>query len=49
MSLLEQNTIKKGQVNALLELELELDTGEDKEYKGEAIKNNTIYAKTAES
>lgn len=45
ISLLEQDTTRKWQVNELLELEPKLDVGEDKEYKVEAIKNNVVYAK----
>lgn len=32
-----------GRVNKLLELELKLNIGENKEYEIETIKNNTIY------
>lgn len=35
---------KKRQVNKLLEIELELDIREDKEYKIEELKNSYIYA-----
>lgn len=44
MSLLEQNTRKKGQVNKLFKSELELDIGENKEYEVETTKNSAIYA-----
>lgn len=49
MLLLEQDTIRKGQVNKLLELESKLDKGEDKEYGFEAIKDSVIYADATES
>lgn len=44
MSLLEQNTTKKGQVNNLLESELEFDARKDKEYKVAAIMDSIVYA-----
>lgn len=44
---MEKDTIKKKQVNKLLELELELNIEDNKEYKVEAIVDNTIYAKVA--
>ena len=49
MSLLNQDTIRKGQSNELLELETkqELDVRDDKNYKVEAICNSEVYAKDA--
>lgn len=44
MSLLEQNTIKKKKVNKLLDIESELDEGENKKYRVEVIKVSVIYA-----
>ena len=41
MSLLEQDTIKKGHKFSLSEFEL----GNNKKYKIEAIQDNTVYAK----
>lgn len=43
MSLLEQDTTKKGQVNKLPELELELDIKKDKKYKVDTIVDSIIY------
>ena len=49
VSLLEQDTIKKGQINELFpELESEFDTGNNKEYKVEVIIDSAVYAKEAE-
>lgn len=42
VSLLKQDNIKKTQVSELLELNLEPNKGEQKEYKVEAIKDNAI-------
>lgn len=50
MSLLKQDTIKKGQVNKVNELlkpEQELDFEDNKKYKIEAICNNKVDAKEA--
>ena len=48
MSLLKQNTPKKGQMNELFpEPEPEFDAGENKEYKVEAIIDSAVYAKEA--
>lgn len=47
MSLLKQETTKNGQVHKFLKLKL--DIREDKKYEIEAIKNNTVYNKAAES
>lgn len=47
MSPLKKNTIKKKRVNKLLELKLELNIREDKEYKVEAMKYSTIDTKIA--
>lgn len=44
MFLLKQNTSKKGQVNKLLEPELEFNVKKNKEYKVETIKDNAVYA-----
>lgn len=43
MSLLEPDTTRCEQVNKLLQLEQELNIGEDVKYKVEAIKDSTIY------
>lgn len=43
ISLLEQNTTKKWQVNKLLESNPELHTTNNKEYKLEAIRDNAVY------
>ena len=49
MSLLEQNTTKKGRVDKkTLQLEFE-DNGEGEEYEVEAICDNAVYAKESES
>ena len=49
MSLLEQNTIKKKQINELFpEPELEFDISNNKKYKIETIKNSIIYIKKTE-
>ena len=49
VSLLEQDTTRKGQMNKLFpEPEPKFDAGDNKEYKVEAIKDNAIYAKEAE-
>lgn len=47
MSPLEENIIKTGQVNKLLELEPEPDIGEDEKSKIEIMKCNAIYIKDA--
>lgn len=48
MSQIEQKTIKKRQVdNKFLNLKLELDIGNNKEYKMKSIKNSAIYARKA--
>lgn len=43
MSLLEQDTIKKEQINEFLVPKFEV--GDDKEYKMEAISNSIVFAK----
>ena len=49
LSLLEQNTTKKGQVDKkTLQLEFKND-GEGKEYEVEPIRNSAVYAKESES
>ena len=49
MSLLEQDTTRKGRMNELFpEPEPEFDAGDNKEYKVEAIKDSAVYAKEAE-
>lgn len=48
MTLLEQETTKKRQVNKLLELESEFNVGKYKEYKVEVIKNSATYTKVVE-
>ncbi len=48
MSLLEQDTIRKGRVNELVELELELVAGEHEEYEMEAIRDSAVYANEEE-
>ena len=49
MSLLEQDTPRKGQINELfLEPEPEFDTGGNKEYKIEAIIDSVVYTKKTE-
>ena len=48
MSLLEQNTTRKSQINKLFpELEPEFDTNKNKKYKIKAIGDSVIYAKEA--
>ena len=44
VSLLEQNTTKKGQVNDT-QLNFEFKAGNNKEYKVDGIQDSTIYAK----
>lgn len=44
MSLLEQKTIGKEQVNKFSKLELDVE--KDKEYKIEVIEDSTVYNKT---
>lgn len=44
ISLLNKNNKKKERVNKVLDIEPELNTGKNKKYKIEAIKNNAIYA-----
>lgn len=44
MSLLEQDIIKKKQVNKSLKLEPEHNVGDDIKYKVNAIKNSAVYA-----
>ena len=49
MSLLEQDTTRKGRMNELFpKPELEFDAGDNKEYKIEAIIDSAVYAKEAE-
>ena len=49
MSLLEQDTTKKGQMNELFpESEPEFDAGNNKKYAVEAIIDSAVYAKEAE-
>ena len=49
MSLLEQDTIKKGRINELFpELEPEFDAGDNKKYKVEAIIDSAVYVKEVE-
>ena len=43
VSLLEQGTTKKRQMNKFAVLEF--DKGNDKEYEGEAIQDSVVYAK----
>ena len=46
VSLLEQDTTKKEQINKFAEvLEFEFEPGDDKEYKVEAIQDSTVYTK----
>ncbi len=48
MSLLEQDTIKKGRVDkALPELEKEFEAGNNKEYEVEAIIDSAVYGQQA--
>ena len=42
ISLLEQDTTKKGQVN---DMQLEFEAGNDKEYKIDSIQDNTVYVR----
>ena len=51
MSLLKQNTTKKGQVddNITELIELDANNNESGEYKVEAIYNSAVYAKKLES
>ena len=46
MSLLEQDTTRKGREFSVPEFELE--PGDDKEYEVEAIRDSTVYAKEAD-
>ena len=49
VSLLEQDTTRKGRINELFpEPEPEFDAGDNKEYEVEAIKDSAVYAKEAE-
>ena len=49
VSLLEQDTTKKGRMNELFpEPEPEFDVGNNKKYEIEAIKDSAVYAKEAE-
>ena len=48
MSLLEQNTTKKGRVNKKV-LELDVGNEDSKEYKVEAIWDSAVYANESES
>ena len=49
VSLLEQDTTRKGRMNKLIpELEPEFDAGDNKEYKVEAIIDSAVYVKKAE-
>ena len=49
LSLLEQNTTKKGQVDKKVR-QIEFDAGDhSKEYKVEAIWNNAVYARESKS
>lgn len=48
MLLLKQDTIKKRQVNKLLELKSELDIKKDKKYEIETIKDSVVYVEAAE-
>ena len=48
MSLLEQDTTRKGRMNELFSKpEPKFDTGDNKEYKVEAIMDSAVYAKEA--
>ena len=47
VSLLNQDTIRKEQVNKLLDINLKLDTRDNKEYKVETICDGENYAKKA--
>ena len=44
ISLLEQDTIKKGQVNDM-QLDFEFEAGNDKEYEVDGIRDSAVYAK----
>lgn len=46
---LKQDITEKSQVNKLLKLELELNIGENKKYKIEAIKNSAVYIEVTEN
>lgn len=48
MSLLEQNTTKKEQINKKV-LEFNLDNGNSEKYKIEAIQNSAIFANKTEN
>lgn len=51
MSLLEQDTTKRGQIDeklANLDFDQELDAGNNKEYKIESIRNSIVYTKEAQ-
>lgn len=47
ISILEQDSTRKGRVNKLLEPEPDFDVGKHKEYKLETIKNSIVYANEA--
>lgn len=52
MSLLEQDTTRKGQINkelANFEPDSELDIRNDKDYEVESIRNSAVFAKEAQS
>lgn len=49
MSLLEQDTIKKKQVNVLLEPEREFEAKDNMRYKVESIINSVVYGKKIKS
>ena len=49
MSIIEQDTTSKGQINELFSEPLpEFDVGNNKKYKVEAIKNSAVYAQEVE-
>ena len=48
MSLIEQNTIRKGRADEIVPL-LKFEAGDSKEYEVEAIRDSTVYARESQS
>ncbi len=48
MSLLEQNTIRKGRADEIVPL-LKFEAGDSKEYEMETIRDSTVYARESQS
>ena len=49
MSLLEQDTIRKGQIDKNNITKLDIDNNENEEYEVEAIQDSAVYAKESKS